>query len=568
MQKPFIPYEGNEKCIFVSYSHLDSAKVYPIIKGLHDKGFRIWYDEGIEWGNEWPDAVAKHVRTCSHFLAFVSKNYTESIHCKQELTRAENYKKPIYAVMLDQYPLPEGLDMQLGVHQKLDFSKFKTNEEAISYMANQKSLQACKGFVSSASGSVKQEKNPPTKYELAHELDDIFVGSYFDDVEKKSPPSSAKKTTSRSRKKKKRKKGRRANRTPYICLAIFLILALGVFFGVRTIKSRNKALMEAETSSVSVERTMDNKEGSMYRGDFLSSEKYEYYCYDNIIYKKNRETGKIKKIKEYFYGSDLALKDGWIYYFEYTNLFEGICRIDVNGKNEEQLLELRDKVGHEHRMIIIGEDMYYYLSADDAIYKISLEELTSDKEDKTPEVFAENLSQYCNFTADGEALYYSKQGGLVKKYLSDGTEETIMADNSIEDYAKFYDFLIEDSTLYYEGPYLGEMHSIKTDGTNNMLINTEAIKNAYDQGYSVSSSNVVDGQIYLIMMKHDEKNDSYKSEKICKLTQGDTLEDFYIPEDEKYEVTSIVSLNDSLYTLLYYHAEDYSESDYQLIKIN
>ncbi len=45
----FRPYEGNEKYIFVSYAHVDGDIVYPIIERLHDAGFRIWFDEGIEW---------------------------------------------------------------------------------------------------------------------------------------------------------------------------------------------------------------------------------------------------------------------------------------------------------------------------------------------------------------------------------------------------------------------------------------------------------------------------------------------------------------------------------------
>ena len=57
MRCSFTPYEGNEKYIFVSYSHSNSDKVAPILEKLNDEGFRIWYDEGIEWGTEWPESI-------------------------------------------------------------------------------------------------------------------------------------------------------------------------------------------------------------------------------------------------------------------------------------------------------------------------------------------------------------------------------------------------------------------------------------------------------------------------------------------------------------------------------
>ena len=41
-------YEGNEKYIFFSYAHRDSATVLPMIEYMQEKGFRIWYDAGIE----------------------------------------------------------------------------------------------------------------------------------------------------------------------------------------------------------------------------------------------------------------------------------------------------------------------------------------------------------------------------------------------------------------------------------------------------------------------------------------------------------------------------------------
>ena len=53
------PYEGDEDYIFVSYAHKDSDFVLPIIDNLHDLGYRLWFDEGIEASAEWPEYIEK-----------------------------------------------------------------------------------------------------------------------------------------------------------------------------------------------------------------------------------------------------------------------------------------------------------------------------------------------------------------------------------------------------------------------------------------------------------------------------------------------------------------------------
>ena len=46
-------YKGENPYIFVSYAHKDKDIVYPVIEELQNRGYRIWYDEGIEASEEW-----------------------------------------------------------------------------------------------------------------------------------------------------------------------------------------------------------------------------------------------------------------------------------------------------------------------------------------------------------------------------------------------------------------------------------------------------------------------------------------------------------------------------------
>ena len=70
METPFKAYDGNEPCIFVSYSHSDRDAVFKCLAHLHSRGFRIWYDEGIEPGSSWYEVLADRIASAACVLLF------------------------------------------------------------------------------------------------------------------------------------------------------------------------------------------------------------------------------------------------------------------------------------------------------------------------------------------------------------------------------------------------------------------------------------------------------------------------------------------------------------------
>ena len=94
MEANFVPYEGNEPYIFVSYSHKDSERVLPILNAMNAAGYRVWYDEGIPWTSEWPAVIAKHIRNCAVFLAFHSSVSMKSKYCDLEIEFAHRTQSP------------------------------------------------------------------------------------------------------------------------------------------------------------------------------------------------------------------------------------------------------------------------------------------------------------------------------------------------------------------------------------------------------------------------------------------------------------------------------------------
>lgn len=111
---PFDAYEGIEPFVFMSYAHDDAEMVYKEIKRFHDAGCNIWYDEGIDASEEWPEVIAKAVIDCAVFVIFITPKSTDSINCRNEINLALNEGKPFLAIHLEETELPPGLRLRMG----------------------------------------------------------------------------------------------------------------------------------------------------------------------------------------------------------------------------------------------------------------------------------------------------------------------------------------------------------------------------------------------------------------------------------------------------------------------
>lgn len=119
---PFAPYQGAEDYIFVSYAHKDSARVFEVISALHRRFYRVWYDQGIEIGADWPQVVAEKLQRSALVLIFLSENALRSQNCRREIHYAVSQKKNMLVVFLDDSALPADIAMQLSVVPQLRFS--------------------------------------------------------------------------------------------------------------------------------------------------------------------------------------------------------------------------------------------------------------------------------------------------------------------------------------------------------------------------------------------------------------------------------------------------------------
>lgn len=116
---PFPAYKGKEPYMFISYAHVDSLIVYPIISEFSDMGYNVWYDEGIEPGIEWPEEIANALDLCSLFVVFITPESVGSLNVRNEINFALSKRLPFIAIHIKETVLTPGLQLQMGSKQAI-----------------------------------------------------------------------------------------------------------------------------------------------------------------------------------------------------------------------------------------------------------------------------------------------------------------------------------------------------------------------------------------------------------------------------------------------------------------
>ena len=111
-QEILIPaYTGTEPFIFISYSHTDSELVQSFIRTMYEAGYRIWYDEGIKFNEDYQHTIQKKIREASYFIAFITERYLTRKDPLQEMLIAmdlrDKKKLKIIPIVLEPYNLED-----------------------------------------------------------------------------------------------------------------------------------------------------------------------------------------------------------------------------------------------------------------------------------------------------------------------------------------------------------------------------------------------------------------------------------------------------------------------------
>lgn len=137
-------YDGEKPYIFISYAHKDAEVVLPVLDGMQKNGFRIWFDQGIEAGTEWPEYIAGHLEAAERVIVFMSEAAAASKNCRREINYSIEIDKEPLVVYLEPVNLPAGLKLQLNTLQAMFKYHAETEEDFITEICKAKMLQCCR----------------------------------------------------------------------------------------------------------------------------------------------------------------------------------------------------------------------------------------------------------------------------------------------------------------------------------------------------------------------------------------------------------------------------------------
>ena len=169
-------YKGDEKYIFVSYAHKDSADVIPLIEALQSASYRVWYDEGIEPGNDWAGVIGNNLEKAAIVLFCASKTSVKRDNVLREIAFAGEHDVPVLTVTIGNVAFPAELERMLMVNQTVSLRTFKTYGDFVNAISGV--LKKAGTYAGAAEGSSVTEVKEASAVATGGALDrKIMLGS-------------------------------------------------------------------------------------------------------------------------------------------------------------------------------------------------------------------------------------------------------------------------------------------------------------------------------------------------------------------------------------------------------
>lgn len=139
------PYDGNEPFLFFSYCRKNADEVYPIIERMACDGYRIWYDDGINPGEDWLEVIADHLHRSSAVIVALTPESTQSHNCRNEMNFAMEYHKPVVSVLLSDFSMPLAVRLQMGTSQYVKKYEYRNQAAFYETLYAASCLEVCLG---------------------------------------------------------------------------------------------------------------------------------------------------------------------------------------------------------------------------------------------------------------------------------------------------------------------------------------------------------------------------------------------------------------------------------------
>ena len=86
--------------VFISYSREDQPYVRRLADNLRERGFEIWMDDRIDFGDSWWREIVKAVRASAALVVVMTPDSEESEWVEREIRLAQREGKPIFPLLL------------------------------------------------------------------------------------------------------------------------------------------------------------------------------------------------------------------------------------------------------------------------------------------------------------------------------------------------------------------------------------------------------------------------------------------------------------------------------------
>ena len=88
---------------FVSYNTEDAHRVGPVVHAMSQSGMKLWYDYGIEYGDNWKTTISTKIKNAQAVILFFTKGILKknNSYVQREYDIAKFYDRKVYVVMLD-----------------------------------------------------------------------------------------------------------------------------------------------------------------------------------------------------------------------------------------------------------------------------------------------------------------------------------------------------------------------------------------------------------------------------------------------------------------------------------
>ena len=169
-------YEGENPFVFVSYALKDNESVCRILRILHERGLRIWYDDGLEPCSETYEYIASHLDKAEAVIAFITENYVNSMNCCREISFAQMKKKIIIAVFIEKMELSPGKELQLLTGQIMLRCDYASDEDFVEDMIHTSGLQTCITDGQDANPEVYGREDPHSDFSFYEVGSEDFFG--------------------------------------------------------------------------------------------------------------------------------------------------------------------------------------------------------------------------------------------------------------------------------------------------------------------------------------------------------------------------------------------------------